>query len=235
VTVVLASGRPTVGVWPVARSLGLEARGGCILAYNGGKILDCRTGETLYQKQFPPEVIPDVCAFAAQQDAAVISYSRTGVVTERPDDEWVLREAAINHIPALRVDDLAAYLDYPVCKMLIALDPARMPAVEAAAHERFAGRIDVFRSCDFFLELVPLGVAKDQSLAALLACRGLARENLMAVGDGMNDLSMIRFAGLGVAMANADAAVRAGADVVTQADNDHDGVAEVVEKYILNK
>lgn len=233
VTVVLASGRPTVGVQPVAQTLGLPERGGCILSYNGGKIVDCRTGETLYQRQFPPELIPEVCAFAAEMDAAVLSYDRKGVVSERPEDPWVLQESSINKIPSQKVDDLAAYLNYPVCKLLIAVDPARMPAVEAAAQARFGGRIGVFRSCDFFLELVPLGVGKDTSLAAVLQARGLGPENLMAVGDGMNDLPMIRYAGMGVAMANADPAVKAQADYVTAADNDHDGVAEAVEKYIL--
>lgn len=51
VTIVLASGRPTAGVLPLAKELGLDKKGGCILSYNGGKIIDCRTGETLYQKQ----------------------------------------------------------------------------------------------------------------------------------------------------------------------------------------
>ena len=235
VTVVLASGRPTVGVRPVADTLELSRRGGCILAYNGGKIVDCATGETLYQKQFPADVIPDACAFAARQDVAIVSYSTSGVVTERENDPWVGKEAAINRVPALHVDDLAAYLDYPVAKMLIALPPERMDAVEAEAKRYFAGRIDVFRSCAFLIELVPLGVAKDQSLAALLERYGFTRENLMAMGDGMNDLSMLRFAGLGVAMKNADEPVKSVADAVTEFDNDHDGVAWAVEKYILSK
>ena len=233
VTIVLASGRPTVGVRPVADTLGLPERGGCILAYNGGKIVDCRTGETLYQRQFPPELIPAVCAFAAETDTAVLSYDKTGVVSERPEDPWVQREAAINRIPAQKVEHLSDYLDYPVCKLLMTVPPARMAEVEALAQARFGGQIGVFRSCDFFLELVPLGVGKDTSLDAVLRARGLGPEHLMAVGDGMNDLPMIRYAGVGVAMANADPAVKARADYVTAADNDHDGVAEAVEKYIL--
>ena len=233
VTIVLASGRPTVGVRPVADTLGLPERGGCILAYNGGKIVDCRTGETLYQRQFPPELIPAVCAFAAETDTAVLSYDKTGVVSERPEDPWVQREAAINRIPAQKVEHLADYLDYPVCKLLMTVPPARMAEVEALAQARFGGQIGVFRSCDFFLELVPLGVGKDTSLDAVLRARGLGPEHLMAVGDGMNDLPMIHYAGVGVAMANADPAVKARADYVTAADNDHDGVAEAVEKYIL--
>ena len=77
-------------------------------------------------------------------------------------------------------------------------------------------------------------MAKDASLAALLSSMGLTRENLMACGDGLNDCSMIQFAGVGVAMANAAPEVKEVADYVTQADNNHDGVAEAVEKFILN-
>ena len=62
---------------------------------------------------------------------------------------------------------------------------------------------------------------------------GLGRENLMACGDGLNDRSMIAYAGVGVAMQNAEGPVKAVADYVTAADNDHDGVAEAVEKFIL--
>ena len=79
-----------------------------------------------------------------------------------------------------------------------------------------------------------MGVAKDAGLASLLERKGLCSKNLMAVGDGVNDLSMIRYAGLGVAMKNADIIVKHGADYVTENDNDHDGVAEAIEKFILN-
>ena len=81
---------------------------------------------------------------------------------------------------------------------------------------------------------MPLGVAKDVSLAALLERMGLARENLMACGDGLNDRSMLEFAGVGVAMQNAEDAVKAVADYVTAADNNRDGVAEAIEKFILD-
>ena len=70
--------------------------------------------------------------------------------------------------------------------------------------------------------------------AALLERMGLTRENLMACGDGLNDRSMISYAGVGVAMQNAEDAVKAVADYVTAADNNHDGVAEAIEKFILN-
>ncbi len=64
VTIVLASGRPTAGIMPLAKDLGLDKKGGCILAYNGGAITDCKTGRTLYRQRLDPKVVPALCAFA---------------------------------------------------------------------------------------------------------------------------------------------------------------------------
>ena len=203
VTIVLASGRPTAGVMPLAKELGLDKKGGCILSYNGGAIIDCATGETLYRKQLDAKYVPQLCAFAREQGVVIITYNKQGVVTESPEDKWALKECFTCKLPMQKVEDLAAYVDYPICKMLITLDP------------------------------VPLGVAKDVSLSSLLESRGLTRDNLMACGDGLNDCSMIRFAGVGVAMQNAEPPVKEAADYVTVADNNHDGVAEAIEKFIF--
>ena len=216
VTIVLASGRPTAGVMPLAKELGLDKKGGCILSYNGGAIIDCATGETLYRKQLDAKYVPQLCAFAREQGVVIITYNKQGVVTESPEEE-----------------DLAAYVDYPICKMLITLDPARRGEVLEAGRKQFAGEIDLYPSSPFFIEAVPLGVAKDVSLGSLLESRGLTRDNLMACGDGLNDCSMIRFAGVGVAMQNAEPPVKEAADYVTVADNNHDGVAEAIEKFIF--
>ena len=235
VTIVLASGRPTAGIQPLAEELGLDKKGGCILSYNGGKIVDCRTGETLVEKTLDPALVPELCAFAAAQDIAILTYNREGIVCERDKDEWANKECFTTKLPMIHVDDLASYVNYPVCKMLITLDPARRDAVCAAGQQQFAGRADLYPSSPFFIEAVPQGVAKDGSLAELLRRMGLTRENLMACGDGLNDRSMIAYAGVGVAMQNAEQPVKDCADYVTTADNNHDGVAEAVEKFILRE
>ena len=172
VTIVLASGRPTAGVLPLAKELGLDKKGACILSYTGGKIIDCRSGETLYQKQLDAQYVPELCAFAAAQNVTIITYNKEGVVTEHPDDKWALRECFTCKLPMTGVDDLAKYVDYPICKMLITLDPARRDEVWAAGKKQFDGRIDLYPSSPFFIEAVPLGVAKDGSLAALLELAG---------------------------------------------------------------
>ena len=235
VTVVLASGRPTAGITPLAKDLGLDKKGGCILSYNGGKIVDCRTGETLVEKTLDPALVPELCAFAAAQDVAILTYNQEGIVCQRPQDPWANKECFTTKLPMIPMEDLARYVDYPVCKMLICLDPDRRDAVCAAGRQQFAGRMDLYPSSPFFIECVPLGVAKDSSLAALLERMGLTRDNLMACGDGLNDCSMIAYAGVGVAMQNAEQPVKDTADYITTADNNHDGVAEAVEKFILRE
>ncbi|OUN74116.1 MULTISPECIES: Cof-type HAD-IIB family hydrolase [unclassified Faecalibacterium] len=236
VMVVLASGRPTEGVTPVARdlALGQNGRAGAILSYNGGAIVDCGPGaRILWQQVLPAPMVPALCSFAAQQNVAIVTYSPEGIVTERPQDPWAMREGFTNKLPMVGVPDLPAYVNYPVNKMLITLDPIRLRPVLQAGLDRFAGQIDLYPSSPFFIEAVPLGVAKDRSLAALLDRMGLTRDNLMACGDGMNDRSMIHYAGVGVAMANAEGPVKAQADYITAADNNHDGVAEAIERFIL--
>ena len=233
-TIVLASGRPTVGIWPLARELELEKRGGCILSYNGGKIIDCKSGQTLVQHAFPPEVIPTVCTFARYWNVVALTYDADGIVTEQPDNPYVQEEARINKIPVRKVDDLAAEITWPINKLLLVGDPVDMPHVEELMQQEFAGRLSIYRSAPFFIETMPLGVEKSASLSLLLKAKGLFPKDLMACGDGWNDLPMIQFAGLGVAMANAVPQVRAAADYVTE-DNDHDGVGLAVEKFILGR
>ena len=88
VTIVLASGRPTAGIQPMAEELGLDKKGGCILSYNGGKIVDCRTGETLVEKTLDPALVPELCDFAAAQDAPYdlfLSGSRSLLRIDNPN------------------------------------------------------------------------------------------------------------------------------------------------------
>ena len=90
--------------------------------------------------------------------------------------------------------------------------------------------MEVFRSAPFFVELMPKGIDKAQSLARLLDHLHLSPADLVAFGDGYNDLSMIRFAGMGVAMDNAAPELRAVANYITLS-NEHDGVAAALEHF----
>ena len=99
-------------------------------------------------------------------------------------------------------------------------------------NEHLKGSMGVYRSEPYFLELVPNGIDKAQSLSILLNKLSMTPDEMIACGDGFNDLSMIQFAGLGVAMANAQLAVKEQADFITLS-NEEDGVAHVIEQFLL--
>lgn len=232
VKIVLASGRPTYGVAPLADELELQKYEGYILSYNGGEIIDWKTNELMYEKVLDPEVLPYLYQCAKDNDFAIVSYDGKYVLTEHPDDEYVLKEAILNVMTPKKVDNFLDAIQHPVAKCLIVGEPTRLAVLEKEMYEHLKDRMGVFRSEPYFLELVPKGIDKAQSLAVLLEEIGMTKDEMIAVGDGFNDLSMIKYAGLGVAMANAQEVVRQNADYITLS-NEEDGVAAVVEKFIL--
>lgn len=225
--IILASGRPTYGIVPVAECLELEKRGGYILSYNGGNIVNAKTGEKLFSQFLPDAVIPILYKYAREHGYALLGYAGNEIITEMPDDQYVKEESRINKMNIRKVDNLLETLEPHPTKLLMTGDPTDMIKAEEELVEILGEKMDIFRSAPFFLELVPKGIDKAQSLLRLLSKINLTPADLMAFGDGYNDLSMLKLAGVGVAMANAAPEVRADADYVTLS-NEEDGVAEAL-------
>ncbi len=231
--VVLASGRPTCGIEPLAEELKLSQYGGYILSFNGGRIFDCKQQSVIEEQVVSPRHIPHIVQFAKQQKVRLLTYKDGVILTETPDCIYTQKEAAINNMPVQQVDDLAAFVDFEVPKCLLLEDGDYLAEVEQKAVAQFSTELDIFRSEPYFLEFMPKAVDKAASLAKLLAHLGLSREQLICCGDGFNDLSMISYAGLGVAMANAQPVVKQAADVITKS-NDEDGLVPIIEQYLLS-
>lgn len=233
IRLVLASGRPTYGIVPLATELQMEQFGGFILSYNGGEIIDWETQNIVYENVLPDDVIPILYESARNHQLSILSYDGTEIITENPEDPYVIKEASLNKMNIRKADNFLKELKLPVPKCLIVGDPTQLIQVESELSIRLQGRINVFRSEPYFLELVPQGIDKALSLAVLLEQTQIQREEIIAIGDGYNDLSMIRFAGVGIAMENAQAPVKIAADYITLS-NDEDGVAEAVEKFCFH-
>ena len=231
--IVLASGRPTYGVAPLADLLQLDRYEGYVLSYNGGEIIDWKTGQLMYKNLLDPTILPYLYRCAQENDFAILSYQDKYVLTERPDDEYVIHEARLNKMEIKKVDNFLEAIHHPVAKCLIVGNPDRLAGLEQEMFQQIGDRMGVFRSEPFFLELVPKGIDKALSLDVLLSEIGLTKEEMMAIGDGYNDLSMIRFAGMGIAMANAQDVVKDNADFITLS-NEEDGVAHAVTRFILS-
>ena len=228
--IILASGRPTYGIEPVAECLELNKQGGYILSYNGGNIVNAKTGEKLFSQFLPDEVIPELYAYAEENGHALLGYAGNEIITEMPDDQYVKEESRINKMNIRKVDNLFESLEPHPTKLLMTGDPTLMLKAEEKLVEKLGDRMDIFRSAPFFLELVPKGIDKAKSLTRLLTKINLTPADLIAFGDGYNDLSMLKLAGIGVAMENAAPEVRAEADYVTLS-NEEDGVAAALTHF----
>lgn len=227
---VLASGRPTYGIAPIAEELKMSEYGGYILSYNGGEIIDWTTRELLYANVLDDKVKPYLYRCAKENGFQILSYCDEYIVTEKADDEYVRHEAFLNKMPVREVPNFLDEVTYKLPKCLIVGNPEPLHRLELEMAEHLKGKMGVFRSEPFFLELVPEGIDKAKCLKILIGKIGVDREEMIACGDGYNDISMIEFAGLGVAMANAQEPVRNAADYITLS-NEEDGVAAVVEKF----
>lgn len=230
--VVLASGRPTQGVMPLAKELELSRFGGYILSYNGGLIISCETGETVFSRQLPVESNGRIIGLAMEHRVDILTYEGDYLVVNNRECPYAKIESRINHMPMREVEDMASYVDFVVPKFLMLDDGDYLALVEPRVKAALGKNFSVYRSEPHFLEILPKGIDKAQSLERLLETLGMSREEMIACGDGYNDLSMIRFAGLGVAMENAVLPVRKAADYITDSNNE-DGVAKVVEKFLL--
>ena len=233
-TIVLASGRPTYGIEPVAKCLELEKRGGYILSYNGGNIVDWKSKEMLYEKALSPDCLQPIYDYAKEHNYALLGYKGKDIVTESPDDQYVMEESRINKMKIRKVDNLLNVIDKRPAKLLMTGNPSDMLNTEEELGKILGNRMEVFRSAPFFIELVPNGIDKAQSLLRLLTKINLTPADMIAFGDGYNDLSMLRLAGMGVAMANAAPELRAEANHVTLS-NEEDGVAHALLELCLRE
>lgn len=232
VIIVLASGRPEMGIVPLAKELNLTEGNGFIIAYNGGKMIECKTQKTIYSNQIPEVLKKDIYEYSKALEITLLTYNENGVITEDSENPYVKKEAFNNSIEIEKTNNLLAYVTYPVEKFMLVGEPEKVKDVLPKFQEKFKGKLNIFCSEPYFIEIMPLGVEKSFAMKSLLEYLNLEVEQLMACGDGMNDIPMIEFAGFGVAMENACADVKQIANYITES-NDCDGVANAFEKFVL--
>ncbi len=230
--VALASGRPTPGLKNCANLLELQKYGGYLLAFNGAKIINYQTKEAIFNQTLPIDIIPKLYDFAVEHNVGIITYEGDGVIAGNGVDKYIELEARINGIPVTAIDNFREYVTFPVNKCLMTGDGDYLAEVEKLLIKEYGQLLSIYRSEAFFLEIMPQNVDKANSLSHLLKALGLNREQLIACGDGYNDISMIQYAGLGVAMENAKDEVKKAADYITL-DNDSDGVLKVINEFML--
>ena len=233
IRIVLASGRPTYGLLPLAKELDMDKNDGYILSYNGGQIINVQTGELVFEKRINPKMLPYLEQKALKNNFSIFTYNGDTIFASDLSDEHIIQEASLNVMRLKEVENFAEEITFSPYKcMLVSDDEKALEQFEKQWKKRLAGELDVFRSETYFLEVVPPSINKANTLSVLLQKLGVATENVIAIGDGVCDVTMIQLAGFGIAMGNAQESVKACADYVTL-PNDQDGVATAIEKVII--
>ncbi len=230
VSVFLASGRSSYGMRQSAEDLELSSTGGYLLSFNGGTCIDCATNTTLYKKAIDSQIAHKVFDFAKKHNLPYLTYDNDLLVCEEVTD-FIKLEAKINNLTIHQVNDMKEYVNYNTPKIIIASDANVLEKIEPIAQDEFKN-LAVFRSEPFFLEFNPPNVDKGSAIISILEKLDVHIDEVIAVGDGFNDITMIETAGLGVAMGNAQDKVKEVADYITKS-NDEDGVCDVIQKFIL--
>ena len=208
----ICTGRMFCSAQRVAARLGLED--GPVICYQGAMVADLATGERLLHRPMSVGAAVEVVRHLRKLGRHLNAYVDDTLLVEELDD-WARFYAEHTEVGIELVADLEAEVTArPPTKLVAISDPADMERLLPDLQQRWRGRLYVTRSQPEYIEFADIAVSKSGALQWLCDRRGWRRERAVTCGDGHNDIDMLRWAGLGVAMAEAVPKVRAAADLV---------------------
>ena len=254
VIIALASGRGEASLRNYAEQLDMHRYGGYLICNNGQKIISLRDNGVIDNPCLNQDLVVRIFQFAKIHGLELIMEGDDGTSVFTPRHMTVMRfvyqrfsrfldsngkyglksrlnlfgitqERSINKITHAKEISTAYF------KIGIAHSQQRLNKIIQLLNEEFNKELEVFRVNDTWIDLVAAGVSKALGVKQILDLHAIAVNESMAIGDSENDIDMLRFAGIGVAVANAMPSVLAMADEVT-ASNENDGVAAVILKHI---
>ena len=235
--VVVTTGRPLASTAIQVEKLGLTTPGCYAITSNGALIYDAHRKETIFYRGVYRDCIREAFEEAYKFHIHPQTYSKQGALCER-DDEEMQYYSASTLLPYEVVEDVTAVLeDDPIKLLFIDLrDRSRLEAFRAHM-EPWAkkNRIDMFFSCDQYLEFLPEGINKGSGVRFICSHLGVPLENTLAAGDAENDITMLQAVHTPCVMKNADPEMFSYASYITERDNNHSGIAEIIEKFILQE
>ncbi|MBS9336697.1 Cof-type HAD-IIB family hydrolase [Fructobacillus papyrifericola] len=231
--VVITTGRPATGVKKVIEELGLVSENQYVITHNGGMAQSTDHSKMVYHESLPWELFKEAEAFAMTQGAYLqIESDEYAYTMAREQNVFVSQENYVVQLPLKVVDSIADMQAVPFVKAMLIGEKDFIDGVQKKVPEDLLEKANVVRSTPNNLEFMNRDASKGAAMLALAKELGIEKDETMAIGDQENDVTMIRQAGIGVAMGNAVAMIQEAADVQTT-DNNHDGVAEAIKKYAL--
>ena len=231
--IAIASGRSIAGIRKNASKIQLEKFGGFVIAYNGTTVVNCKTGECIYNQMVPGEILEPVYKEAVKAEVSIAVYNdaEKELIAANGVTRYIDADARACDVAVRETDDFVKVVNFGFNKIMLSGEPDSMKNIEKHMREMFGDKVNVFRSDPHFVELLPKYVDKGVAVEKLMRYLDINREKVICVGDSINDMPMLRYAGMGVAMGNAQDKVKQAADYVTLSHNE-DGVANVINKFM---
>jgi len=231
IQVVLATGRMYRAAKQYADDLNLDLP---LIAYQGALIKTTKTGEVLRALELTVEQCYPILEFLSQRQVHANLYINDELFVAEMNDA-VARYASFSAVPVHVVGNLCSYNFSHATKIVAIGEPQHLQCIlEPEALALFGDSLTINTSRPHFLEFGHREATKSNALQFLGQRLGISREEILAIGDGVNDLDMIQYAGIGVAMGNADERLKAVADYITSSNTD-EGVAQAIEQLVLNQ
>ena len=243
ILLILASGRPTTGLVEMGKVLEMDKNNGLFISYNGSKVVNFQTGEELFNEPLKLEdakaVLEHMKKFEIKPmidkgDYMYVNDVYNCMIRFRGEPFNVIKyESRGGNYKLCEIDDLAAFVDYPLNKILTAGEPEYLQEHYIEMMEPFKDKLNCMFTGSFYFEFTAKDIDKAKALDTVLKPLEITADEVIAFGDGHNDISIIKYAGIGVAMENAVADLKEAADEITLS-NEQDGIAESLLKHISN-
>lgn len=234
IKIVLCTGRPTPGVTDYLEELGLETDDDYAITYNGAMVQNVGTQEIMVDYRMNHADYLLLEKEAAKAGTHFHAIHDTALFTPNKNiSPYTVRESFLSKVPLFyRTPEEMGEPSYNKM-MMIDFEPILEKAISRLPKELW-DKYTILRSEPFFLEFLNKNASKGKAVKALAEHLSIPQKSIMAIGDNENDLDMITFAGIGVAMGNAVDKVKDEADVITRT-NDENGVAHVIYTHALAK
>ena len=227
----ISTGRMPAGILPRVKELGLK---GVVCCGQGSAIVDIESNEVLLEGNIPNEIAVDICRKMEEMGLHIHVYALWDYYSNMDDEALKMYERIVKS-KAIIVEDkpisqFVKETGMNPCKVLAMVAPEDNERVRVALEkEKFSG-CEVTRSSVYLVEVSNAQYSKGTSIDFLSEKYNVPTEKTIAVGDQINDLSMIERAGLGIAVQNADDSLKARA-LVCDYTNEEDALAHIIEKY----
>jgi len=233
IKIVLCTGRPLKAILPYLDVLDLRSAGDYSITFNGGLVQKNDTGEIVDKQTLSVADVQDLLALAETMDMPLDVLADDVVLCFPTSPKHQTIYPTLNPLLVFQPTDKQAVSAKTLYnKAVVAYDQEELDQWIPKIPAKFKERYEVIKTRSNLLEFMPKGVTKAYGIQLLAQELGIEQAEVMEIGDEENDLSMIAYAGVGVAMGNAISAVKEAADVVT-ATNEEDGVAKIVSEYVL--